>query len=755
MFYFYFVIFSHLLLDIYIQKNIHINNFHLSTFNSKNIIFYSSFFSLDYSDSSESSDSSDSCPENCESCVNKTYCISCKGDKFYGNICENNCNNTCLDQICDKNNGTCKECKEGYFGINCSLICPEKCVNKTCDRDYGFCLNCPKNETYGDECDETCDETCKDKICYINGTCFGCGLNEYFGENKSSCINCSENCINKMCDLNTGECDFCIPNHYGSYCNNICNGCLYGCEKSNGDCLNNICINSFYHSQKCDQECYEKCQDKSCDMFTGNCVFEINNSFYLGKNNVSYTNCPSYCNDHSKYPYVSADCCLINNQNLNKLKNEIIEIYSYYNKNYDVHMINLTTYDNKSIPIVIDFNSNANLIIFTDHGVTFKNINDKKKINYNSSLFYKTNGNSTKVKNNIINYISGLNITGNLIRDNFTFMTNNGYINLNITFLDPISIDKVDHNYFFSGNIQGFVGLGILSQFIFHLYNDKIITNNIHSISNSENNIDKIITLGDYAKKIISKPEVLTNIKNEERDKKKDNNLKNISFVNTNIYQISLIGIYYNKKIYKIKDVDDNLISFDFNSNSSIILPRSFNNFFKLIYFGNYMEKKCSASGTHIIEYICDENIAEYLPDIGLYFQDYIYYIPKNIFFIEGTNRYKFLISLKEKTVKINIGKNFLYNYSLIFKNGFKNISFFNEEINTYKAYQSDIEMVDINNLSFNIEDSYGRIVSVFIFCFFGLIILIYLIYLCQKYQNYFCTIEDEDNENDSMLEIN
>ena len=62
--------------------------------------------------------------------------------------------------------------------------------------------------------------------------------------------------------------------------------------------------------------------------------------------------------------------------------------------------------------------------------------------------------------------------------------------------------------------------------------------------------------------------------------------------------------------------------------------------------------------------------------------------------------------------------------------------------------------MVDINNLSFNIEDSYGRIVSVFIFCFFGLIILIYLIYLCQKYQNYFCTIEDEDNENDSMLEI-
>ena len=132
-------------------------------------------------------------------------------------------------------------------------------------------------------------------------------------------------------------------------------------------------------------------------MFTGNCVFEINNSFYLGKNNVSYTNCPSYCIDHSKYPYVSADCCLINNQNLNKLKNEIIEIYSYYNKNYDVHMINLTTYYNKSIPIVIDFNSNANLIIFTDHGVTFKNINDKKKINYNSSLFYKTNENSTKV----------------------------------------------------------------------------------------------------------------------------------------------------------------------------------------------------------------------------------------------------------------------------------------------------------------------------------------------------------------------
>ncbi len=753
MFYFYFAIFSHLLFDIYIPKNVHIHNFQLSTFNNKNIIFDSSFFS---SESSESFDSSDDCPENCESCVNKTYCNSCIDDKFYGDICQNNCSNNCLEQKCLKDNGTCQGCENGYFGNDCSLNCPKNCENKICEQSSGFCLSCTNRTFYGDECDQKCDETCKDETCNIDGTCVDCDLDKHFGENKSFCIDCSKKCINKKCDTETGECDKCIPYHYGLDCNNTCNGCLYGCKMSNGDCLNNICINSFYNS-KCEQKCDDLCQDESCDMFTGECVIKCNNNFKWGNNCNNITkDCSSDCNDHSKYPYVTADCCLIKNQNLNKLKNEFIEIYSYYNKSYDVHMINLITHNNEIIPIVVDFNSNANLIIFTEHGVTFKNINDKKKIHYNSNLFYKTSANSTKLDKNLINYISGLNITGNLIRDNFKLKTNNkGYINLDITFLDPTSIDKVDHNYFFSGNIQGFVGLGILSQFIFQLYNDSLISNNIHSISNLDNN-NKIIKLGDYTDDIKNNPEDLTNIKNEERDNNK--NLKNISFVNTNIYQISLIGIYYNKKIYKIKDVNVNLISLDFNSNSSIILPSSFNNFFKLIYFGNYMDKKCSVSGTNIIEYICDENIAEYLPDIGLYFQDYIYYIPKNIFFIEGTNRFKFLISLKEKTVKINIGKNFLYNYTLVFKNGFKNISFFNEvkEVkNSYKAYQNDIEMVDIDNFSFNIKDSYGRNVSVFIFCFFGLIILIYLIYLCQKYQNYCCSIEDEDDEIDSMLELN
>lgn len=750
MFYFYFAIFSHLLFDIYIPKNVHIHNFQLSTFNNKNIIFDSSFFS---SESSESFDSSDDCPENCESCVNKTYCNSCIDDKFYGDICQNNCSNNCLEQKCLKDNGTCQGCENGYFGNNCSLNCSEKCENKICEQKNGFCLSCADHTFYGDKCDQKCDETCKDETCNIDGTCVDCDLDKHFGENKSFCIDCSEKCINKKCDTKTGECDKCKPYHYGLDCNNTCNGCLYGCEMSNGDCVNNICINSFYNS-KCEQKCDDLCQDKSCDMFTGKCVIKCNNNFKWGNNCNNITNdCSSDCNDHSKYPYVTADCCLIKNQILNKLKNEFIEIYSYYNKSYDVHMINLITNDDDIIPIVVDFNSNANLIIFTEHGVTFKNINDKKKIHYNSSLFYKTNTNSTILDKNLINYISGLNITGNLIRDNFILKTNNnGYINLDITFLDPTSIDKVDHNYFFSGDIQGFVGLGILSQFIFQLYNDSLISNNIHSISNLENN-NKLIKLGDYTDNIKNNPENLTNIKNEERDNNK--NLKNISFVNTNIYQISLIGIYYNKKIYKIKDVNVNLVTLDFNSNSSIILPSSFNNFFELIYFGNYMDKECSVSGTNIIEYICDENIAEYLPDIGLYFQDYIYYIPKNIFFIEGTNRFKFLISLKEKTVKINIGKNFLYNYTLVFKNGFKNISFFNEVKNSYKAYQNDIEMVDIDNFSFNIKDSYGRNVSVFIFCFFGLIILIYLIYLCQKYQNYCCSIEDEDDEIDSMLELN
>ena len=760
MFYFYFVLFFNLLFDIYFQKKNCNNDFHLTKFNNNYIIFDSSVSSASDSSASDpsasessasdssASDSSESCPINCDTCANSTYCYSCKDEKFHGKVCEFNCTENCLEKKCEKDTGVCKGCENGFYSENCTEKCPINCLNKTCGQFSGYCQNCTDQKFYDDKCNKTCNETCKGSKCYINGTCLDCDSNKHLSKDKLSCVNCSESCLNKKCDTTTGICEICISNHYGLECNSTCDGCLNGCEKLSGDCLNNICNNTFYDSQKCNKNCEQTCQDNLCDMFTGECVNKCENNFFWGKYCNESKICNDECKDTSKYPYVTADCCLIKNNY--KSTNKIIEIYSYYNKQYDVQMINISS-NNQTIPIVIDFNSNANLIIFTEHGVTFKNINDKKKINYNSSLFYKNDTSCVDLNKNLSNYISGINITGNLKKEKFNFTKkNHEYIELNVTYLDPISIDKIDQNYFFSGNIQGFVGLGILSQFIFQLYNDSEISRNIHSIINIDDN-NKIIKIGDYTYDIINNPEDLTNIKYEY-----DENNKYISFVNTNIYKTSLIGVYYNKKIYETKDADENIVTFNFNLYTSIVLPNSYNSFFKLIYFGNYMGKECSVSeNLHNIEYTCNENVSVNLPDIGLYFQDYIYYIPKKIFFNVVSNKYKFIISLKENKVKINIGKNFLNHYSLVFKNGFKNISLFNEEKNYYKAYQYDIEMIDINNFSYNIENSYGRKISYIIFCSFGLIILIYLMYLCHKYQNNFCSIDDEEDENESMLELN
>ena len=431
MFYFYFILFFNLLFDIYFQKNNCNHDNYLTTFNNNYIIFDSS-----ESSDSDSSDSFD-CPENCATCANKTYCHSCIDEKYYGDICEYKCDENCLEQKCEKKKElVCKGCENGYFSKNCSEKCPNNCLNNSCDQFSGNCLNCTDQKYHGDKCEEPCNETCKDGKCDINGTCLDCVSGQHLSKDNSSCENCSENCSIKICDSITGTCEICIQNHYGPECNSICNGCLNGCEKLSGDCLNNICNNTFYNSQKCDKNCNQTCQDNLCEMFTGECVNKCeDNIFYWGKNCNESRKCDKDCYDGSKYPYITTDCCLIKNNFLST--NKIIEIYSYYNKQYDVHMINLTS-NGQIIPIVIDFNSNANLIIFTEHGVTFKNINDKKKINYNSSLFYNTDT-SIELNKSLNNYISGINMTGNLKKDKFNFTNkNNEYFELNVTFLDKV-----------------------------------------------------------------------------------------------------------------------------------------------------------------------------------------------------------------------------------------------------------------------------------------------------------------------------
>nr|XP_022305546.1 multiple epidermal growth factor-like domains protein 6 isoform X2 [Crassostrea virginica] len=80
---------------------------------------------------------------------------------YYGRNCLSNCFPNC--KICNPTDGTCT-CMAGWTGLNCSIACHNYygedclypcsplCVNQTCDRFNGTCLTACKNESFGDKC---------------------------------------------------------------------------------------------------------------------------------------------------------------------------------------------------------------------------------------------------------------------------------------------------------------------------------------------------------------------------------------------------------------------------------------------------------------------------------------------------------------------------------------------------------------------------------------------------------------------------
>ena len=103
-------------------------------------------------------------------------------DGYYLRNCTKSCNDHCGadfkdDRPCDIVTGTCThECVPKWYGDSCDKQCSESCVDGLCNRT-GYCISGCMTGYYGEDCRLVCTEslTCNDGTCHrINGNCSAC-----------------------------------------------------------------------------------------------------------------------------------------------------------------------------------------------------------------------------------------------------------------------------------------------------------------------------------------------------------------------------------------------------------------------------------------------------------------------------------------------------------------------------------------------------------------------------------------------------
>ena len=220
--------------------------------------------------------------KNCDMIDGKCDCLQ----GFYGETCENKCDENCIN--CDSTNGKCNECKSGFYPIdkNC-LQCPENCDG---DCPEGKCLKC-KDGFYGEICDKNCSQFCLNKIC--NQADGYCECINHFSE-ESNCTVCE----NKY-DITT-ECLNCIGNYD---INTDCINCIENYDIKT-DCIN--CINHYNESTSCKECDNHFTLESSCNQcednynITTNCTdcinyFDISSNCQICLNGYYGEKCDSSC----------------------------------------------------------------------------------------------------------------------------------------------------------------------------------------------------------------------------------------------------------------------------------------------------------------------------------------------------------------------------------------------------------------------------------------------------------------------------
>ncbi|XP_067678494.1 uncharacterized protein [Haliotis asinina] len=209
------------------------------------------------------------CKKTCKICESDTTC----GDGYYGPECKP-CVSRCDSngQCEDKKSTECQQtCPSGYYGFSCNRRCPSSNC-EVCNRWSGQCEGC-KVGLYGSKCLKRCSEHCMDKTCDIDsGECIDGCEQMWIGEKCDVKEIICENCYLHNCTDDKTCLSGCKSTWYGPKCDQQCTKCKKKNCTSSGVCQAG-CISGFY-GNTCTDSCSEFCDKKRCNQtgYCNNCV---------------------------------------------------------------------------------------------------------------------------------------------------------------------------------------------------------------------------------------------------------------------------------------------------------------------------------------------------------------------------------------------------------------------------------------------------------------------------------------------------
>nr|XP_022336900.1 uncharacterized protein LOC111133096 [Crassostrea virginica] len=217
-------------------------------------------------------------------------------------LCRRYSSGCCLNEY--KDDGKCKECPPGTFGVNCSSecysgfygqLCLQECGcahNHYCDHRYG-CQKCPPR-TFGLNCSGTCPNKYYGRLCQEE---CDCALGQYC-DPRNGCIQCA---IGQLCrkDCNCTSEEYCDPRY----------GCLKCSTRNKGLNCSQTCPNEYYGGfclEKCNCTTGQYCDpQKGClECAVGTVGGECNrhcSTGYYGKTCQTECDCTSYQYCDPKY----------------------------------------------------------------------------------------------------------------------------------------------------------------------------------------------------------------------------------------------------------------------------------------------------------------------------------------------------------------------------------------------------------------------------------------------------------------------
>ena len=231
-----------------------------------------------------------------------------------------------------------------------------------------------------------------------------------------------------------------------------------------------------------------------------------------------------------------------------------------------------------------------------------------------------------------------------------------------------------------------------------------------------------------------------------------DNN-KSIAMNTLITYETSFTGIAYSlRKAYQYEY--DIKVTLNNRIETTIVFNNLYKQFFEKIYFGDLFDNGCyfrSLQGGEI-EYYCDINkkqAIQSLPKLGLILGNYIYYLSYDFLYKESGQFITFIIKLHgQSQQKIELGKSFFNEFSVVYNNGNETLNFFGD------IKKLNVPLKDPSSILNMDSDIFtpGGWVTLIVFVTAVLIIICYLSKYCFNKNEKEENEEDEDEDDDELL---